>query len=117
MTGDCYLSSLQQVRVPGRLSVVVGYKGLLAHDPVNLSENGHESTLDVGRLEGGCLHEEEILILGELLGVLGRHRAKASEVRLVSDEHDNDVLVGVPTQLLQPSSHMVERLALGYVVD
>ena len=39
------------------------------------------------------------------------------QVALVTDEHDDDVRVGVVAQLLQPSHHVLVRLDLADVVD
>lgn len=116
LPGDYYTGSLEQAGVASRLCLIIGSEGLLADDPMDLSEHGLESTLHVGGFKSGGLHEEETLTLGELLGVLGGDCAKASQVGLVSDEHYYDVPVGMATQFLQPPRHMIERLAFSDVV-
>jgi hypothetical protein len=45
-----------------------------------------------------------------------RHCSQMSQITLVSDQHDDDVCIGVISQFLEPSSHVCERLLLGNVV-
>ena len=53
---------------------------------------------------------------GEGLGLVGGHRPQVPQVRLVSDEHDDDVVVRVVPQLLQPPFHVLVGQVLGDVV-
>lgn len=54
---------------------------------------------------------------GKGLGLLGRDGAQVLEIALVADEHYDDALVGVVTQLLQPPRHVGVCRLLGNVVD
>lgn len=53
----------------------------------------------------------------ELLGLLRWNSAKMSQIALVTDQHDNDVTVGMVPQLLEPSSDILVRLVLADIVD
>ena len=51
------------------------------------------------------------------LGLLGRHCSEMSQIALVSDQHDDDVGVGVVSELLQPPSDVLIGLVLGDIVN
>jgi hypothetical protein len=53
----------------------------------------------------------------KLLGLLGRHCPQMPQIALVTDEHDDDVGVGMVAQLLQPPCHVLVCLVLADVVD
>jgi hypothetical protein len=53
---------------------------------------------------------------GKSLGFLRRHCPQMPQIALVSHEHDNDVAVGVVTQLLQPPRDILVRLVLADVI-
>jgi hypothetical protein len=53
----------------------------------------------------------------KLLGLLGRHCPQMPQIALVTDEHDDDVGVGMVAQLLQPPRHVLVCLVLADVVD
>lgn len=63
---------------------------------MNLSEHSQEGALDIASFERRCLHEEEILALGKFRCVVGGHCRKTSEIRLVPNEHYDNVSVGMP---------------------
>lgn len=90
---------------------------LLAVDLEYLCQDGLEGILDVSGLQRWGLQEEEVLLLGELLGILGAHGTLLLKVTLVSDQHDDNVLVGMPSELFQPTRNVVETLAFGDVID
>jgi hypothetical protein len=52
----------------------------------------------------------------EMFCLFRRHCSQMSQITLVSDQHDDDVCIGVISQFLEPSSHVCERLLLGNVV-
>lgn len=54
---------------------------------------------------------------GKLLGLLCGHCPQMSQITLVTDQHDDDVGVGMVAQLLQPPGHVLVRLVLANVVD
>lgn len=53
---------------------------------------------------------------GESLGLVGGHGPEVPQIRLVSDEHDDYVVVGVVPQFLQPPLHVLVGQVLGDVV-
>jgi len=53
----------------------------------------------------------------ELLGLLGGHSSEVPQIALVTNQHDDNIVVGVVSQLLQPSRHVLVRLMLANVVD
>lgn len=53
----------------------------------------------------------------KLLGLLGGHCPQMPQIALVSDQHDNDVRVGMVAQLLQPPCDVLVGLVLADVVD
>lgn len=54
---------------------------------------------------------------GKGLGLIGRHSAEVLEIALVTDKHDDNVLVGVVPELLEPAGHVLVRRVLGNVVN
>lgn len=53
----------------------------------------------------------------ERLGLLSWHCSKMSQIALVSDQHDDDVRVGMVSELLQPPSDVLISLVLGDIVN
>lgn len=53
----------------------------------------------------------------KLLRLLSWHCPQMPQIALVSDQHDDDVRVGMVAQLLQPPGHVLVRLVLADVVD
>ncbi|TNN77041.1 hypothetical protein EYF80_012679 [Liparis tanakae] len=45
-------------------------------------------------------------------GLIGGHGPEVAQVALVADQHDNNVVVGVVSQLLQPALHILIYLSL-----
>lgn len=56
-------------------------------------------------------------LTGERPRLVCGHGPEVAEIALVADQHDDDVVVGVVPQLLQPALHVLVRQMLGYVVD
>ncbi len=54
---------------------------------------------------------------GKLLGILRRHCPQVAQIALVAHQHNHNVGVGIASQLLQPSRHVLVRLVLADVVD
>lgn len=54
---------------------------------------------------------------GKLLGLLRGHGAQMSQIALVSDQHDDDVGVGMVAEFLQPPVDVVVGLVLADIVD
>ena len=52
-----------------------------------------------------------------LLGILGAHSTLLLEVTLVANQHDDNVLVGMATELIQPTRNVVKALAFGDIID
>jgi len=53
----------------------------------------------------------------KLLGLLGGHCPQMPQIALVSDQHDDDVRVGMVAQLLQPPCDVLVGLVLADIVD
>lgn len=54
---------------------------------------------------------------GKGLGLLGGDGTQVPQITLVTDEHDNDVGVGVVAELLEPARDILVGLVLADVVD
>jgi hypothetical protein len=55
-------------------------------------------------------------LTGESLGLVGGDRSEVLQIRLVSNKHDDNVLVGVIPQLLEPSRDVLIGPVLGDIV-
>jgi len=84
---------------------------------VNLLGRVDESLLDVGGSFGGSLEEDEAVLLGELLALLGGDGPPVVEVALVADEHDRHVRVRVLPCVLQPARQVVERVPPSNIIN
>lgn len=90
---------------------------LLAVDLKDLCQDGLEGIFDIGRLQRGGLEEEEVLLLGKLLGILSAYSTLLFEVTLVANQHDDNVLVSMAPKLFQPARYVVEALAFRDIID
>lgn len=90
---------------------------LLAVDLKDLCQDGLEGIFYIGRLQRGGLKEEEVLLLGKLLGVLGAYGTLVFEVALVANQHDHNVFVSMAPKLFQPARYVVEALAFCDIID
>lgn len=91
-----------------------------------------EGELDVAGIQRGGLDEGKVVLAclkstllvsrleahtGKLLGLFCWDSAEMSQIALVTDQHYDDVCVGVISQLLKPPSHIVVCLVLADVVN
>ena len=53
----------------------------------------------------------------ELLGLLGGHSSEVPQIALVTNQHDDNIVVRVVSQLLQPSRDILVSLVLADIVD
>lgn len=83
----------------------------------HLSQQVGKSNVDVGGIQGRGLDEHESVLLCKALGLLCVDGAQVSQIRLVTDEHDNDVGVGVLAHLAQPARDALVGAMLGDVVQ
>ena len=74
-------------------------------------------SLHVSRVQGRGLNEAKIVLLGEPSCLIRGHGAEMPQVRLVANEHYDDVGVCVVPQLPQPPFHVLVSQMLGDVVD
>ncbi len=72
--------------------------------------------LHIGGIECRGLDERERALLGVAPGVVGGHSAQVAQVALVSHEHNDDVVICMIAQLLEPPIDIFERDMLGNVV-
>lgn len=56
-------------------------------------------------------------LTGKLLGFLCGHSAQVSQITLVSNQHDDNVCIGMISKLFQPSRDIVVGLVFADVVD
>lgn len=56
-------------------------------------------------------------LTGKLLSLLGGHSAQVSQIGLVSNQHDDNVTVGMVSQLFEPSGDVLVCLVLADVVN
>lgn len=68
-----------------------------------LGQKVGEGNIDVGGIQGRGLDEHKSVLLCESLGLFGVNGTQVSQIRLVTDHHDNDVGVSVLADLGQPS--------------
>jgi len=106
-------SALRRTRVAAAAAL---RKLLLRHDAVDFCENVMKCCFDVGGVQRGGLNEGQVVLLCEGLGLVGGDGPEVAKVRLVADQHDDDVGVGVVPQLAQPPLHVLVRQVLGDVV-
>ena len=76
-----------------------------------------ECQLNVARIQSRCLNKAEPILRRELLSLLRWHRPQMSQITLVANQHDDNVRIGMISQLFQPSCHILVRLVLRDVVD
>ena len=79
-------------------------------------QNGLKRLLHVSGIEGRGLDEREGALLGVAPGIVRGHRAQVAQVALVSHEHNDDVVICMIAQLLEPPIDIFERDMLGNVV-
>jgi len=92
-------------------------ESLAGNDAVDFCEDVLEGKLNVAGIQSRGLNEGEVVVAGKLLGLLGRYSAQVSQIGLVSDQHDDNVTVGMVSQLLEPSGDVLVCLVLADVVD
>lgn len=90
---------------------------LLAVDLKYLCQDGLEGIFNIGCLKRGGLEEEEVLLLGKLLGILGAYGTLLFKVTLIANQHDDNILVSMATKLFQPARYVVEALAFRDIID
>lgn len=56
-------------------------------------------------------------LTGKLFGLLGGYSAQVSQIGLVSNEHDDNVTIGMVSELFEPSGDILVCLVLADVVD
>lgn len=61
--------------------------------------------------------QTQSVLLTEELGLLRRDRPQVTKIALVADEHNDNVAIGVVTQLLEPAEDVDVGGMLGNVVD
>lgn len=76
-----------------------------------------EGQLDIARIQRRSLNEAQSVLAGELLGLLSGHSPQVPQIALVSNQHDDDVRVGMVAKLFQPARDVLVGLVLGDVVD
>lgn len=54
---------------------------------------------------------------GKLLGLLGRDRPQVPQIALVTNQHDDDIGIGVVSQLLKPTVDILVGLVLADIID
>ena len=75
-----------------------------------------ECRLHVGGVERRRLNEAEVVLFCEALALVCGYCPQMPQVRLVPDQHDHDVRVGVITELAKPTLNVLVRQVLGNVV-
>ena len=73
---------------------------LLAVNFEDLCQDSLKSTLYVCCLERRGLQEEEILLLGKLLGIFSAHGSLLLEITLVANQHYHNVLVSMGSEFI-----------------
>mmetsp|Transcript_60445 Transcript_60445/g.148696 ORF Transcript_60445/g.148696 Transcript_60445/m.148696 type:complete len:272 (-) Transcript_60445:163-978(-) len=102
----------------GRRPVVIpSFHRSPAHQAVYFCQNGLKRLLDVRGVEGRGLDEGQVALLCIRLRIVCWHGAQVPQIALVAHQHDDDVVVSMVPELLQPAVHVLEGDVLGDVVD
>lgn len=80
-------------------------------------EDTLEGKLNVAGIQGRGLDEGKSVLGGELLGLVGRDGTKVTQIALVTNKHDHNVVIGVVAELLEPAANVLISSMLGDVVD
>ena len=73
----------------------------------------HEGSLDVLLVLGGSLDIKHVVVAGQLEGLLLRDHPFLHEVAFVANQHQNNVLIAVILDVLDPSGHVPKRFLAG----
>lgn len=71
-----------------------------------------EEVLDVVAELGARLDKHEVVLLGLVLALLRRHLALVVEIRLVADQHDDDVVAALGAHVVYPFPRVLEGLGV-----
>lgn len=91
-------------------------KCLLASELVDLRQDCAEGALNIRRVQRRRLDKAEVVGGGKGGALIGGDGAQVLEIRLVADEHDDEVSVGVVFELLQPPLDILKSALLRNVV-
>jgi hypothetical protein len=104
-------------RRPGPVGLLLGGDVASGHQPVNLCQDSLEGRVDTGGVEGGCFDKGKVVLFRKGHGLVRLDRPQVAQIALVSDEHDDDVGLGVVPQFLQPPLDILEGSVFGNIVD
>jgi len=74
----------------------------LRNNAVDFSQNVVEGSFNISTIQRGCLNKRQAMTLGKSAGFIRRNRTQVSQIRFVSHQHYDNVLVSMITQFLQP---------------
>ena len=80
-------------------------------------QNIVKCSLHVSRVQGRGLNEAKIVLLGESSRLIRGHGAEMPQVRLVANEHYDNVGVCMVAQLPQPPLYVLVGQMLGDIID
>lgn len=90
---------------------------LLRYDTVDFCENALECFFYVSGVQGWSFNKWKSVLFCECSGLISGHGPEMSKVALVSNQHDDDVVVSVVPQLLQPAVHILVRQVLRNIIN
>ena len=100
-----------------RLSKIVSAIFGTAHPDFLTGENVMKSRFHVRRSQSRRFNEWKIVLLREGSSFFRRHGPQVTQVRLVTDEHDDDVGVGMVTKFPEPALDVFICQVFSNVVD
>lgn len=87
-------------------------QSFLAYNTINFSQNPLECFFNICGLQSWSFYKRKPFLLWKCLSIISWHTSQMLEIRLVPNQHDHNVGVGVISQLLQPSFNIL----IGYML-
>mmetsp|Transcript_717 Transcript_717/g.991 ORF Transcript_717/g.991 Transcript_717/m.991 type:complete len:227 (-) Transcript_717:135-815(-) len=102
---------------PGRVRGLLRCHIPSAHQPVNLGQNPLKGGINTTGIESTSLNECQIMLLTEGHGLIRLDSSKMSQVRLISNQHDHNVRLGVISQFLQPTLNILKSGMFANIIN
>ena len=115
-------AELRSLKMVAGRRTEVGGATLLGSVLINLLQESQESRFNVRVCESGCLREENALLVGKGLRLVGRDLSciapfLVEDVQFVANEHNGDVRISLLLHILDPLFAILKTTALTDVVN
>jgi len=104
-------------RWPSTVALLFGGDVTSGHQPVNFCQDSLKGRVDTGGVEGGCFDKGQVVLFGKGHGLVRLDRPQVAQIALVSDEHDDNVGLGMVPQFFQPPLDVLEGPVFRNIVD